>query len=349
MSDHLDREISVSADLTEAGVEAKAQSRFVAAVDRFGGNLMELVNAPMERRIARQRAVASSEAELIAALTKFGIEKLQRDPAFAQRVAERHFTRVFEKQQNKDAVLREALEDLRHDRSEGAINASPLDGEFLDRLEHYAEGASSEQVRQKWGRVLSAEVKQPGTFSAKALRIVDELDAETARLFETLCTHAFRGVLPKCLTGNLPFVQQKQLVLAGLIIDPGATGHIVFFDPVATSDGKNVLTLDFGTGRSVSVPAETQLGIFPSPDFAGAIQPHKSGAAAPAYLLTEVGQAITTIFSQNDAPQRYIEKLREAMPGIEVVEYEQQPDGSFHAVAGARTGADNPLTSIPER
>lgn len=336
MGDHLDREISVSAGLTEAGVEARAQSRFVAAVDRLGGNVMELMNAPMERRIARQRIIAASEAELIAAVTRFGIEKLQSDPAFAERVAERHFTRVFEKQQNKDGVLREALEDLRHDYSETNGNGSAsLDGQFLERLEHYAEGASSEELRQKWGRVLSAEIKEPGTFSAKAMRIVDELDSETARLFEAFCTHAFNGVVPKCLSGNLEFSDLKQLVSAGLVIDPGGIGHIAVFKEVQTDDGRGLWMLGFGNGRSVSIPTGTQLPFMPSPDFTGPVQSHKSTAAAPAYLLTEVGGAISAICPANDAAERYARKLREAFPNVEVLEFEQQPNGAYRSVASS--------------
>lgn len=331
MSDHLDRETSVSAEITVSGVRANSRSRFVAAVDRFGGNLVELVNAPMERRIARQRTIAASEAELIAAVTKFGIERLHSDPYFAERVAERHFTRVFEKQRNKDAVLREALEDLRHDQNNEAEIGGPIDTQFLDRLEHYAEGASSEQLRQKWGRVLSGEIKRPGSFSAKAMRIVDELDGTTARLFESLCTQVFRNVAAKCLTGDLPFGDRKRLVLAGLIIDQGDLGHVSKFEEVATEQGRNLWLLNLGNRRSVSIPKNTELPhdmTEPAP-----IQAHKSSVAVPVYVLTEVGEAISSIFSPNDAPARYVQKLRESLPNIEVVEYYQQPDGRSIPIA----------------
>ena len=228
---------------------------------------MELVNAPMERRIVRERTIAASEAQLIAAVTKFGIEKLHSDPAFAEQVAERHFTRVFEKQQNKDAVLREALEDLRNDHGTEARTGRPLDAEFLDRLEHYAEGASSDRLRQKWGRVLSAEIKQPGTFSSKVMRIVDELEPETAQLFECLCKSSFNGIIPKCLVGTLTFANQITLVSAGLLIDPGMTGHIATFDETTSSQGKELWTFEFKNGWSVSMPKDTQLPEGGLPDF----------------------------------------------------------------------------------
>lgn len=332
MSDHLDRETSLSVELTETGVKAKSQSRFVAAVDRLGGNLMELVNAPMERRIVRERTIAASEAQLIAAVTKFGIEKLHSDPAFAERVAERHFTRVFEKQQNKDAVLREALEDLRHDQSTEARAERPLDAEFLDRLEYYAEGASSEQLRQKWGRVLSAEIKKPGTFSLKVMRIVDELDAATAQTFEGTCKLAFNGIVPRCLVGTLRFQDQVRLVSAGLLIDPGITGHIAEFSVATSSQGKELWTLEFKNGRSVSIPKDTDMPEPDGMDFTGPIQRNEEKPAVPAYLMTEVGGAISTIFPPNDAGAMYVSKLRDALPSVEVIEYQADADGRYHSL-----------------
>jgi hypothetical protein len=333
MTDYLDRETSVLVEVTETGLQAKTRSRFVAAVDRLGGNLLELVNAPIERRIVRQRAVAAGEGELVAAVTKFGLEKLRTDPAFAERVAERYFARVFEKQQNKDAVLREALEDLRHDpHPESTAAERPLENEFLDRLEHYAEGATSEALHQKWGRVLSAEIKTPGTFSAKVMRIVDELDSETAQLFEQVCKSAIKGVVPKCVIGILKFPERTILVSAGLLLDPGITGHVSVFNKVKTNEGKELWTYSVGDRRSVAFPADTPLQSFALPDFAGPVQMNNDLAAIPSYLLSDVGTAISTIFPANDAALLYVKQLRKALPGVTVTEYEADETGMYRAL-----------------
>jgi hypothetical protein len=343
MNDHLDRTTSVSVALTETGVQAKAQSRFVAAVDRLGGNLIEMINAPMERRVLRQRAVSSGETELVAAVVKFGIEKLNSDPAFAERTAERYFTRVFQKQENKDGVLREALEDLRHDgSSDGQAVEASLSGEFLDRLEHYAEGASTEQLKQKWGHVLSAEIKRPGTFSAKVMRIVDELDSATALLFEQISKSTFNGIVPKCLIGILKFHELVRLVAAGLLVDPGITGHIAEFTEVQSNAGKELWTLSFPNGRSVSIPKGTKLEAMALPDFTGPVQLNGELAAMPAYLMTEVGGAISTIFSVNDAPERYVNELRKALPDVEIVEYQADAHGHHHALSQSTPGTKRP-------
>jgi hypothetical protein len=200
--DHLDKETSVGVELTETGVKAKAKSRLVAAFDRLGGNIFELVNVRMERRISRERSMIAGERKVIEAAIEYGLDRLKKDPEFAQRVAETHFRKIFHQQDNKDAVIVEAIEELRHNPvTEAEAEAGPpeLNPEFMDRFERYAEDASTEQLRQKWGRVLTAEIRKPGTFSRKALRVVEELDAETARLFEKLCQSRLDDVLPKSL------------------------------------------------------------------------------------------------------------------------------------------------------
>lgn len=336
MIDHLDRETSVGVDVTVTGMEAKAKSRLVAAVDRLGGNLIELVNAPIERKLLRQRAVAAGEVEFIAAVTRFGVEKLHYDPKFAERAAEKYFQRVFEKQENKDGVLREALEDLRHEPPH-AIEAGQtrLDDQFLDRLEHYAESASTEQLRQKWGRVLSAEVRKPGTFSAKVMRIVDELDPNAAALFENLCKFVIGEVAPKCLATALPFGEIVQLVSAGLIIEPGFAGHVAEWSEARSVNGDEVWWFQ-GSERAISIPKNVNEkipaiafldSIFPLQLNPATVEPSKSKPAIPCYLLTDVGASIARIFPANNAFAAYIAKLKEAHPDIGIVECVPNPDG----------------------
>jgi Protein of unknown function (DUF2806) len=328
--DHLDKTTSVSVEMTETGVKAKTKSRFVAAVDRFGGNLVELVNAPMERRISRQRIVTAGETALVKAVTKYGIEKLKYDPEFAQRTAEKYFKRVFERQENKDGVLIEALEDLRQappTETMSDVGEDHLAEEFLERLEHYAEGASTERLRQKWGRVLSAEIRKPGSFSLKVLRVVDEIDAETAELFERLCTMRVRNTLPKCLVGKLQFHELSRLTMAGLILDPGVAGHITNFSAQNNAQGSELWTL-MTDENAVSFPKDTAV---PQDPFSFGPITQDQVPAMPVYLLTDSGQAIATIFTiAEPSPfSQYVAKLRSALPDAEITEYVKLGDGRY--------------------
>ena len=94
--DHLDNEISVAVEITQAGVKAKAESRLVSAVDRLCGNLFKFLNNPVERRNVRDRALIEGEKKVIGSLVDLGIDRIKIDPEFAQRAAEKHLLRLFD-------------------------------------------------------------------------------------------------------------------------------------------------------------------------------------------------------------------------------------------------------------
>jgi hypothetical protein len=288
-----------------------------------------LANAPLERRIAKQRAVSTGEVKLIEAVTAYGIERLQHDPEFAGRAVGKYFDQIFQKQANKDQVLLEALQDLRNEPPNEAASTAgktELNEEFLNRFEQYAEGASTEQLRQKWGRVLSAEVRSPATFSAKVLRIVDEIDAETAASFEEVCKSSFYNVIPKCLTGALEFGRLSKLGMSGLIIDPGIAGHLSEY--FGGKDGEQALWITRSPEHAVAIPKGTYLPAI-NPTSTAPLMDHSGTPAIPCYLLTDAGAAIAEIFSRADAFARYIAKLREALPVVALIEYSVLANGAF--------------------
>jgi hypothetical protein len=334
--DHLDRETSVSVDMAPTGVTAKARSRFVAAIDRLCGNAIEFLNAPMERRISRDRAMIEGERKIISAVAEYGIERLKHDPQFANRVAEKHFERLFDRQNNKDKVVAQAIEDLRHEAisaADAAHGPQKLDSQFLDRLERYAEDASTEELQQRWGRVLSAEIRKPGSFSPKVLRIVDELDAGTARIFEELCKSILSNVLPRSLVGDLPFDSIVRLTSAGLIVEPGL-GQIRPFHSIRGNDDKDHWFLDLGEFAL----AFLNDGKFNTGEFfplAEAKHPlvtdEEKAPAIPVFVVTEAGSAVAKILPNNRrlAFSKLAEIIRSRLPDLEVEMLERDSLGKL--------------------
>jgi hypothetical protein len=315
MKDHLDAGTSVSAGLTDTGLELKAKSRFVAAIDRLSGNAIDFFNIPMEARNNRRRATSEGEVAVIEAITRTGLKQIEQDPEFARRVLEQEYKKLARKQENVDGVLYEALEDLRHNPASEAESKSgepELDPEFLSSFEPHAEKASTERLKQKWGRVLSAEIRDPGTFNAKAMRVVDEIDAGTAAFFQKLCESIVGNGFPKCLIGERSFGEISNLVMAGLIVEPGLIGHIIHFSNKLTNDGTNVWAL-MSEGRAVTfrIDAEWQPGsVKPESPLTDA----KGVPALPVYLLTDAGIAIAKIADRGDGLSRYADLLEAAYP-----------------------------------
>jgi hypothetical protein len=312
--DPLDKTTSIGAELTPTGLSVNAKSRLIAAIDRFGGNLVDLVNVPMERRLSRDRAKIAGEQQLIQAIKKAAPERMSSDPEFAERAIRNHVGRTFDRQDNKDGVMRHALDDLRRDPA--AEEATPeLDPAFANKFERHAEDAATEQLREKWGRVLAAEIRKPGTVTPRVMRIVDEIDAETAQAFEELCEWRIEAAVPNVLFGELEWRKVSKLVGAGLLADPGFVGQI----RVMAKHGQ-VWFCAFGD-RGFVIPCDFEFATEPFDNRRNVpLRMEGDKPAIPVFVLTDEGLALAGILPdrQGLAFEALLEKLRAAHPRMPV-------------------------------
>jgi hypothetical protein len=305
--DPLDKEVSLGAELTPSGLNAKAKSRFVAAFDRLCGNAVEFLNVPMERRISKARAEIEGQKQLIEAVTKAAVDRMGKDAEFAERAIRNHLGIAIERQENKDGVVRHAIEDLNRNKATTDSNTG-LDPGFINKFERYAEDAGTEQLREKWGRVLSSEIRKPGTATPMVLRIVDELDSETAHYFEELCKFRLGMSIPRCLMGPLDFRESTKLESAGLMMAPGF-GQVHKGTQVV-HQGEEMWWFGFGP-RSFTIPR----GYKASLSQMGKDEPlatDKDGRPKiPVYVLTDAGAAVAEILPDHseDAFNQYLTKL----------------------------------------
>ncbi|RWP32520.1 DUF2806 domain-containing protein [Mesorhizobium sp.] len=216
--------VSVSGELTETGVKASIKSRAVSAWDRLFGAKADKRRAPIDAEVAETTAISAARVKMIEALGELGVDRLKSDPEFAARAMENFIPSLLRKQGNKDAVLELAAEDLRQNpgtEEEAASGPDKLDDAFLNRFERYAEDATDDEIRERWAKVLATEIRKPGTFSGKVLRVIDELDQSVAQEFSNVCSFRMGDVIPKMFLPDLEYMSQIKLVTAGLIAEPG--------------------------------------------------------------------------------------------------------------------------------
>ncbi|AZV00285.1 DUF2806 domain-containing protein [Paracoccus kondratievae] len=291
--DHLSNEVSVSGEMTDTGVKAGAKSRAVASIDRLVGAAVDIGSAYLEGFAARKRAKTDGEVSLIEAAADYGVQKIGASPELAQRAFNRHFRKVLAQQENIEAVVEEAKVDLIEGRQDYEDIEGAMSEEFFHRFEEYSASANTQELRHRWGRVLAAEIRRPGTFSQKVLRVVDELDRDTAELFERICHFRVGPALYKPLMEQLKFKETSALVSAGLLVDPGVGGQHTVFSAIRQQDGDDLMiggtdSLLFGFAKkdlAEDVPRD-QLAM------------NKDQIGVPAYVLTDAGQAISTILPE---------------------------------------------------
>jgi len=351
LDDVLDNEISVAVEASGLSalpveVKAKAKSRFVSAIDRFAGNIVDWFSVGLEAKPAKKRAEtaravaaikARGEAEVDAIRASIGQVAAQNalPEPFVQQAVEKLVLDAARSQEKKILLLQEAMEDLKQrppGADESTNGSEVLNESFLNRLEERVEEATEEEIRAKWGRVLAGEIRLPGTFSAKILRIVDELEPETAKLFEDICRWRIGAIIPDCLVANLNSPQIKSLEAAGLLVPSEGGLSIKYIDIKVGAWG-------FGfRNHLIAVPKEAVIASGFSEPLEQYLRKNipitkRRKGEAPSlacYFLTHEGKALAFILEdrQEEAFYAYVKQLSEFLPEVEIGEFKKADDNS---------------------
>jgi|GEM_PF-788509 len=359
--DVLDNEIAVAIEVNGLSalpveVSAKAKSRFVSSGDRLLGNLIDWLNAWLEAGPTKKRAETAAEIAAIKArgeveadairesIGKVAAQNALPEP-FVQKAVERFIFDAVRSQKKKILLLQEAREDLQQrppGADESTNGAETLDESFLNRLEKRVEEATEEEIRAKWGRVLAGEIRRPGTFSAKIMRLVDELEPETAKLFEDICCRRINNIIPACLVANLNPSQIERLEAAGLFV-PSEGGLMIKYRDTFARGQSNAETWGFTfKNYLIAVPKKAVIvsGFLEPLDYLSRrsipITKREEGEAPSiaCYFLTREGMALTSILEdkQEETFYAYLKKLSEFLPEVEIGELKKVDDNSVKLV-----------------
>lgn len=346
-----EQDVSISVEIVPTGLKAGAKSRIVSAIDRLGGNLVELVNVPLENHLKKGRAVGRADVKLIDGLGEIRLQQLHQNPEFAAKALEQHLKTAISRQENKAHVVVQALEDLRNDPptdEQSAAGPEAVSEDFMNRFERYAEDATSDQVRERWGRVLASEVRIPGTFSAKVLRLVDEMEAATAILFERVCKNRLGDFLPLCLFPDIAFDERKRLITAGLLLDPGFGGQLRKSVEITDTLGEKLSTFVVGD-HMIAFHKPTA---YPnSGNKRSALTDHEGSPALNVWVLTDEAHAISSILPSEEAHAvaRLMQIIADEVSPAGVLEFTRLSDDQFRQIRSISTPVDGtPPTDAPK-
>jgi len=200
--DELGGEVSVRAQIDQSGLTVSGKSRFLAAADRFLGGLIGIPAAHLEGIRERAEIGNRIRTEKIRAQGRV-MTGLLNDMDEAGRIAVQRFVvEEIRKQSNRETVLAEAIEAVRSlpplDSPETGDDAPEIEDDWINVFASFAEKASSDRLRQLWGRILAGEVRKPGSFALSTLRVISEMDSEIATAFqEVVALRIGRDVLLK--------------------------------------------------------------------------------------------------------------------------------------------------------
>lgn len=266
---------------------------------------------------------------MIEAMGKHAASLAVDDPEAAARAYANLTRRALREDQNNLGVARVTIEELRENppsARQSDTGDEQLSEEFLTRFERYAADASTDELRATWGRILASEVRSPGSVSRKLMRVVDELNPVTAKLFQRFIEFRIGKIVPLISIGELSIDEKADLVGAGLLVEPGLTGKVAIFSELRDGAGRAVWFRQFeglalGFAKDIPLDEATMLG---SP-----ISMQNGVPGVAVYVLTDVAIELAEIFSNHfvDAFNKMAGQIAAALPDNALRIYSQTENG----------------------
>ncbi|GAC89499.1 hypothetical protein Gbth_103_002 [Gluconobacter thailandicus F149-1 = NBRC 100600] len=174
------------------------RTRCLQGIDSLTGRLTHRLSqeskkkdAHVDDEIKREEHQTDAQKNVLELLVPKVAERISADPILLEQATIAMMGKSYQNKLNTDSVINNAFEDISKKYSDSSDNNDSLDEDWLNIFSSHAEKASSERARQLWGRILSGEVRHPGSFSLSTLRILSEIDKSTAEIFVNLCPIIF--------------------------------------------------------------------------------------------------------------------------------------------------------------
>ena len=116
-------------------------------------------------------------------------------PEYALRAGNKFAEKIIREQINLDKVSVIAANELKTEEFDSSTEESvdsdaekTISNDFLNSFEEEARQKSTEDMQLLFGRILAGEIRRPGTYSIRTVRILGQLDQNVAVLFKRLCS-----------------------------------------------------------------------------------------------------------------------------------------------------------------
>jgi hypothetical protein len=160
------------------------------------------------------------------------------------------------KLENRAAAMKAALEDM--DANPITVDASAeIDDDWLNVFVRLSEDKSSEELQRLFGRILSGEIRRPGSYSLRTVQLMSTISRQDADALSTLLSYALNGtILPFEKGDNDKPTENERLLLEELSIagHPSRIGGMVMNYTVQPTQ-KYLLQ---GSHRGILVQNDTQ-------------------------------------------------------------------------------------------
>lgn len=149
----------------------------------------------LEGKAAEKRAETEARIKIIRENADQIAREMKVNPEYARRAANKFSGKIIREQHNLDDVSAIAVDELNAEQPASSINQhanndeeQTINDDWLNTFEEEARQISTEEMQTLFGRILAGEIRNPGSYSKRTVKILGDLDQNTAALFKKLCS-----------------------------------------------------------------------------------------------------------------------------------------------------------------
>jgi hypothetical protein len=180
-------------------------------LDKAAASIVCASGANFAARIKSSTSRIEARTEAERTLIEFGQRQIaEGSNELAGRALNYAIGDAIRKQTNREEILKLAADDLAAALPKDDAS-HPIRDDWLDAFKQYAESKSSADIQQLWSRILSSEIRKPGSVSLRTLSFLSTISGDDA----TFIVKAFAFVIDE--SGIPSWHAQKNLLYADFL------------------------------------------------------------------------------------------------------------------------------------
>lgn len=182
-----------------SGVPAPVKKSLIKAISQLCTAAMDVPIAHFEGLAAEKRAESKARVALIGESGQKIASELSVNEAFVNAASYKFAKKIVREQVNLNSIVDVAVSELKNDQniqpesgtqSTGTDEPAEISDDWLNNFEREASTKSSLEMQRLFGKILAGEIKKPSSFSARTVRLIGQLDTDTALAFSKFCSIA---------------------------------------------------------------------------------------------------------------------------------------------------------------
>lgn len=314
----------------DSTIPAPIRKNALKALDRLCSAVIDLPVGALERRFAEKQAESEARIRIREEITSQIIQQIKVDPEYARIAANKYGDKIIREQISLDKISAIAANEVKKEQSGGSTDSTADSGEertinddWLNSFEEEARQKSTKEMQVLFGRILAGEIKKPGSYSIKTVKLLGELDQSIAILFKKLCSACIVSEIP----AGGPVLDIRVPSLGGNAGSNALKKYGLGFDQLNILNEYGLIISDYNSWRDyklsivneknqVLLPFRHQgryWALLPLPDWKRSDEFRVSGV-----MLSRAGHELIPIVDQ-DPMQEYIENLKKFFAGKDLI------------------------------